>query len=148
MLVCDATDTPLQGALVQAAAPGLVHPGDANGSEVTDAHGRCELEVPAGPVDVLVQDGERAVRFEPSARTVTATVNAIAEVVVRPALREVRRVLVADEFRSVQLVTAGDTDFLDALLRDDQPVPEGILDAVMAFMQALPEEEWLHMGED
>ena len=24
----------------------------------------------------------------------------------------------------------------------------GILDAVMAFMQALPEEEWLHMGED
>lgn len=24
----------------------------------------------------------------------------------------------------------------------------GVLDAVMAFMQALPEEEWLHMGED
>ena len=24
----------------------------------------------------------------------------------------------------------------------------GVLEAVMAFMQSMPEEEWLHMGED
>jgi len=118
-----ATGDAIANAVVDVWLPGLVHPGDPTGSEITDAHGVCLAPVPAGIVEVRVTDGASVPTFDTEVATFEVDPDAERDVTIRVARRVLRPIAVVEPWRDVVLVTASETVSLANSIREGAAVP-------------------------